>query len=311
MLLGSCGGSDGPSTPIAPTPSPPTGLVPGAALSFVSGEDGTPVAGAQVVVAGRSYSADAGGRVTLAEPAAIGAFVDVVAAGFFDRQTQVRSDLSMRYVLWPRRSPTGIDDDGYTATIVYTSGTLTPPTPGSSPLLRLPRGTTQVTVVPSTQILGDDHALPRLQGAIDALNDALAGAVRYQISTTRPSAGVVFDSQIDPADSFCNQNPLVAAYTSSVLNANQIMGGRMVFCKLDWARSTLVVHELGHTFGLQHSPLGDDVMVGRNREWADRYSAREELIMRLMLERPAGNRFPDTDRSVPAGANGMITITCP
>jgi len=96
-LLTACGGSNGPSTPSSsPTPLAPPGLAAGTGLSFVSGENGAPVGGAQVVVAGRNYRADPAGRVTLTEHVTPGALVDVVAPGFFDRQTQLRSDLATR-----------------------------------------------------------------------------------------------------------------------------------------------------------------------------------------------------------------------
>ena len=34
----------------------------------------------------------------------------------------------------------------------------------------------------------------------------------------------------------------------------------------------------------------------------DEFSPREELAMRLLFERPAGNRFPDTDREPSAAS---------
>lgn len=52
-----CGGSSPPSAPTAP-PTPDTTLAAGTVLSVTSGETGQPVAGAQVVVAGRRYDTD-------------------------------------------------------------------------------------------------------------------------------------------------------------------------------------------------------------------------------------------------------------
>ncbi len=38
---------------------------------------------------------------------------------------------------------------------------------------------------------------------------------------------------------------------------------------------------------------------------------REALTMSMLLERKAGNRFPDDDRTVWSTASGTITIVCP
>jgi hypothetical protein len=42
------------------------------------------------------------------------------------------------------------------------------------------------------------------------------------------------------------------------------------------------------------------------------FSAREALEMRLMLQRPGGNQFPDDDRRVSVtGATGTHVTVCP
>ena len=40
------------------------------------------------------------------------------------------------------------------------------------------------------------------------------------------------------------------------------------------------------------------------------FSEREGQAMRLLYERSAGNRFPDTDREVTASGGGVHTIVC-
>ena len=40
------------------------------------------------------------------------------------------------------------------------------------------------------------------------------------------------------------------------------------------------------------------------------FSEREALAMRLLFDRPAGNRFPDTDRTVSSLSTGGRTIVC-
>jgi hypothetical protein len=76
-----------------------------------------------------------------------------------------------------------------------------------------------------------------------------------------------------------------------------------VYCSVAAARSSTVGHELGHTFGLNHSEDDSDLMYGFfSSQRSNRYSPREALVMRLMLQRRAGNRFPDSDPDLTAGA---------
>ncbi len=308
--VGACGGSS-PGRPSAATPvatPDPTALNAGATLTAVSGETGEAVAGARMVIAGRTYEADGRGQVTLADRTPFGSLVDVIAPGFLDRQTLLRAGTSGRFVLWPRRPGSGLEEE-FTREIVYTSGVLNPPPSGSSPLERLRLGTVQVYVVISDEIKGNDQADLMHQSAVATLNAALAGRVVYALAPTRPPSGVIFDARVDPGDPLCHQGAL--AYTQLRLPSGEITGGQVVYCSLDVARSPAVTHELGHTVGLQHSPYHLELMFRYAVPWqSTEFSRREALMMALLLERRGGNRFPDNDRDVPEGANGTVTIVC-
>jgi hypothetical protein len=308
--LAGCGGSS-PSTrtPVA-TPDP-TALVAGTTLSVASGETGQAVAGAKVVIAARTYEADAGGQVTLAERAPFGSLVDVTAPGFLDRQTLIRRDASTRLVLWPRRTPSGIDET-YTMVLVYTSGAVESTTRGSSPLRRLRLGTTQVVVVPSVEIQQDGQAREAHETAAATLNAAAAGRVLYAVAATKPQTGVVFDARIDPKEDLCASDRRVLAFTSLTIQSGEIIGGELVFCRVESARTSTVTHELGHTYGLQHSPDERDLMSAVYQPGFSRTtpSPAETLTMGLMMERRGGNRFPDNDRDLPASGTGRVTIVC-
>jgi hypothetical protein len=260
-----------------------------------------------VVVGGRRYTSDAAGQVRLAEGASFGTFVDVVAPGFVDRQTLLRSDALTRLALWPRGNALGIDD-WYTAAIVYSDSS---GAAGAAPLRRLPAQTRDVVLVLSEAIANDDGAREQHDFSASLLTEAAQGRIRYALSRQRPTAGVFFEVRVDPSDVQCA--PRVLAYTSVTLAGSEITGGRIVYCQLSEARTSVATHELGHTFGLRHSPDGGEIMTGTifgGRYAPDRYSAREQLIMLLMLERRAGNRFPDNDREVRTSASREETIVC-
>jgi hypothetical protein len=276
----------------------------------VSGENGQAIGGARLVVAGRSYDADAHGQVTLAERAPFGSFVDVVAPGFLDRQTLIRRGADTRFVLWPRTTTSGLSE-AYTTQIVYTTGTATPPPPGSSPLRRLRLGTTQVFVAVSEQINQDDRAHLAHEEAVAMLNDALAGRVAYALAPSRPPTGVVFDAAVDTADPVCVGNTRILAFTVLNVQAGETTGGRVVFCGLGSLRREIVAHELAHTVGLQHSQNPREVMAAFAQPNGYRdFGVLEILSMDLLFERRGGNRFPDNDRDLPASGSGTVTIVC-
>jgi len=258
-----------------------------------------------------TWAADAGGQVTLGERAPFGSLVDVTASGFLDRQSLIRRSGSTRFVLWPRRTASGIDEN-YTMVLVYTSGGVESPSPGTSPLRRLRLGTTQVSLVPSPEIQQDGQAREAHEAAVATLNAAVAGRVVYAVAPSRPQTGIAFDTRVDPKEGLCASDSRVLAFTSLTLQSSEIVGGELVFCGLSSARTSTVTHELGHTFGLQHSPDERDLMSAVYQPGFSRtaFSASETLTMSLMMERRGGNRFPDNDRDLPATATSTLTIVC-
>lgn len=308
--LTACGGGSSPQTPSSPPPTAPSGLAAGVTLSVLSGENGQSVGGARLVVAGRTYDADASGQVALAERVPFGSFVDVVATGFLDRQTLIRQAGDTRFVLWPRTTKSGLSE-AYTTEIVYTAGTATPTPSGSSPLRRLRGGTTQVFIVVSEEIKQDNRAHLAHEEGVAMLNAALAGRAVYALAPTKPATGIVFESRVDPTDPVCTENDRILAFTVLNLQGGETTGGRVVFCDSDSTRREIVAHELAHTVGLQHSPDARELMARFYSPSSHRdFGSLEVLSMGLLFERHAGNRFPDNDRDVPASGNGTVTIVC-
>jgi hypothetical protein len=308
VTLSACGGDTtarsmaGPSTVINPAPTAP--LPTGTVLGVSSAETGGAIEGATLVLSGHSYTSDASGNVSISGGAVPGALLELRSPDSLDRDTVLRAPGSARFTLWPRRSPTGLDE-AYTKAVVYTwdddkGG-------GTSPLYRL--SSTQAALVPSSELMNDPLAMAAHQRAADAINAGSGGQVRYVVAGNPPPGAIPVATVLDPRDGGCKDR--VLAFTSIRLRGGEISSARIVFCNLQAARDGTVTHEAGHSFGLGHSPDADEVMHAfKMARQADTFGARESLVMRLMLQRHGGNRFPDNDRGVSAASSGEVKIIC-
>lgn len=296
LLAGLCGceSATEPSSVADPRTEAAGGYPSGTVLRLVSGEDGTPVAGAVVRLAGREARADSEGAVTLTREAALGTSLRVDAAGFLTRRTLLRSADETTFALWPSESPTGLDAD-YTEALVYTSAALGN-TSDREALDRPGLDTPFVSVLPDDAIRSDGIALENLRAAAAELS-AATGAIAYRLDAAPGSTPVTF--AIDPEDETIVEDNL-RAFTRCWLDRLVITRCEVVLRSLDVARSPTVLHELGHSFGLNHSPDAREIMGVRRLSSPSRFSPRERLVMRLMLTRRPGNLFPDDDRQAPS-----------
>jgi len=306
LCLAACGGGNGAARPSAVAETHAAladSLVAGTVLQVTSGETGEAIDGAVVTVHGRDYTS-AGGRITLAEAAPLQSEIGIVASGMLDRRTLLRDVSTTRFALWPQRSPTGMDES-FTQAIVYSHPN------GTGPLRRLVRGTTRVVVVPSEEIRGEQEMIAH-QEAADRITTATAGQVAYVVATQRPATGAYVETRLgNEDDALCGQNNILG-FEQDFLRGGETVHALIVFCDPKSARTAVVSHEMGHTFGLYHSPDKGEVMYAFfNGHGAVEFSPREGLEMRLMLQRPGGNVFPDDDRAVSlSAATGIHTTIC-
>ncbi len=256
-------------------------------LTFVSGETQQPVAGAHVVLAGKVYLTDDSGRVFVDATASA---LDVEAPGFLLRQALLAPT---RFTLWPRVSPTGLDEEA-TGRMVYGCNATGCPT-GGDPLVRL--ATRTAVIVPSTVLMADEQAREALEEGARLLTAATEGAVTLRVSATPQPGAATVTAGVDPGDAAILAQGAGAVTRRELNGRSEIVRASVAFRNLDLARRLpLVLHELGHTFGLGHSPrVGDMMWNGPEIYNQFDYSPRERLAMALMLQRSPGNRYPDID----------------
>ena len=301
-LMVSCG-DDTPTSPTLPsrsTTSPGTSSTPnllstgtlpaGTVLRIVSGAGGAPVAAAQVKVEGTLYETDENGSVTLSSGVGRDTRLDIIAEGFLDRRTLLGMPDTTRLTLWPRDHANSLNEE-FTRAIVYGNGDGT-----VRGMIRIPLGESAAYVVPSSQIRADLRAMRAVNAAADNIGKATRGELLFVVTDNPPPGAVVFDMVVDP-----NDPDMVgaAAIAKRRFQGFGIVGGTAIFDSIERVRTSTTPHELGHMFGLGHSDGTKDIMnTFRRRGTVERFSGREELTMRLMLQRLPRNEFPDNDRNV-------------
>ncbi len=306
LALFGCGGSSSP-TSSSPAPSiPSNAFVAGTTFNAVSGETKQPVAGAQFKFGGEELTTNSRGQVTLSREVSFNSNVDIIADGFLNRNTEFVSERT-RYTLWPDTSPTGLTQRA-TGEIVYTSSYLSDDDPefGQEGLSRWQEGLSEIVVVFGKGFENRTRAINTQIEAVAEFNLTIPNGISYTRPkfVTPPSRGYV-ELRIDPDYPNCIEYGSAAVAN---LPRGEYTRSRITYCYEEAAlRKTTVLHELGHTFGLRHSSTNTDLMCIRWRI-AQHFSPRERLLMKLMMLRRGGNRFPDNDReaSRPSVGEGVL-----
>jgi Matrixin len=305
-ILAACGGQT-PTAPrigtsdLNPTNTGAAPMAGGTVLTFVSGENGAAAGGVDVVIGvnHERYRTDGSGQIRLSDNLTLPASLEAVSEEYLQRETVLRFDNGTSLTLWPRHSPTGLDEAS-TRRIVYTEAA--GGAAGARPMHRVLPG--RVSVVPDPALRADADAMAAHEAAAEALTAATKGEVEFVVEAT-PTSGMVVRTMVDASDPAMNGH---AALTYRTVDGGVITGARVVFLSQDLAHlPAIVTHELGHSFGLEHSDDPTDLMypvVSPGRT----LSMRESLIIDLMLKRPPGNRFPDNDRDGGNGASRTVEV---
>lgn len=267
-------------------------------VAVVSGETDEPVPGAHVVVAGKAYTTDGDGQLIVRVAAREGADVDVEAVGCLTRQTLVRAG-ETRLTMWPDHS--GLPAE-YTKTLVYTASTVRDST-SLVPLDRIPPRVHTLALEPSASLAADPQALVAHRQATDYFNVAVQARTVFSVGG---AADMTVPTRIDGRDPSCEGKPgrLLAR---TWLSEHEVTRAEIIFCsELPSRAPGAIAHELGHIFGLAHSPDPREVMCSLHGAGdPGGFSDREALVMRLLLLRRGGNTWPDNDRTVTAETTAL------
>jgi len=277
VLTAACGGKG------SPNPTDPIGgnIVP-TTLTFVSGENNSPVAGASVLVNGTTMTTNASGQIVV-DTLSQGTTMIVTAGGFLTRTTKYQGQNTL--TLWPlTRGTTSDYFDKLLHQEFFQGERLTRiPTPGT------------VSIVPGEGFSGVPRAMNFLDEAIPEINRFCSNArvpLQYRVADSSAS-GTVFRIEMDPT--ITTTGVTIYNPRNSEATIYRITGGVIKIRSLAHLEGNprTILHELGHTLGLGHSSdRATDLMAVAGSQ---AFSPKEELAAMMLYLRSPGTASPDND----------------
>ena len=273
-LVIACGGTSGPAAPSNGSGTPSQ------TVSVVSGDTGAPVSNARVIAGGVTYTTNASGQAVLPGELTAAATVDLEISGFLKRETTLAG--GPQFSLWPSQAQGAAE--AWTQQVLH--GTF-----GTSSMLRPDPQLRQYTILPDAAVASDPSALLALERAAAMWNAATGASFTMRVGSGAPVNGLgVVVATIDPTSPS-------AGGAAPLGTGRALSGGTISFRSIAVARlPNVVAHELGHMFGVGHSPDASDVMYSASP--AADLSMRERMTARLMLQRRPGKNWPDNERAL-------------
>jgi hypothetical protein len=215
---------------------------------------------------------------------AIGAQVTVLAPGYLPREAAFDGS---PFYLWPQ-------EEGYVRQIAYSV---------TGRLLRWEAPGFGVTM------LADD---PDGVAALEDARAEIAAAAGLAVARAEGATVTIVVNPADPEFAAAQVN----AVTRLRLRGYAVVGAEITFRAAEaisgaapFRRGNLLLHELGHVIGLGHVADPDAVMQTFSNSRDRRFSAREQVTLRMMYRwRRPGNAPPDRDPSVAGAAAGTRTV---
>ena len=281
------------SSPTAPTPvpSPTPAPIPSDPNlpKFIKGTDGMPVIGVEVTIVDKKFITDQNGQIQT--QLAAESLVEARHTSFILRQTTYKN--SLIFTLWPSDAT----DANYIQYLVYNNSTSA----------KLSRPTTEVIrPVLSAEINQDIESVSNIDRAGELIRTATQGKITIdQRSASAQALNVPLTiNALDEAIVSSN----AAAVAKITYVGNTIIRGEIVLKELRYARTTVLLHELGHILGLNHSIDVQDVMAPVVSSQRD-FSNREKIVLTMLFLRLPGNQQPDNDVAMLSAFNNQSSLT--
>lgn len=267
-----------------------------------AGDSGAPVVGALVIVGATRFTSDLTGTVVVEGVLALGAPIQVEHAGYLTRRTRAEDPVPV-LTLWPKSTDAG-NIERLSGELVYTDSNR-PPLHGAA-MRRVRHGAVMLDL--SAELRADAASVQAHERAASLITSATDGQVVFSLGGCGGGTCVRVTSGTTTAQGEARVSLDADGYVAS---------GEIRYPDLTLARRfDVALHEMGHIYGLHHGS-GNVIMCGGVGGTGQcqgplpiaalgQFTPAERAIMKLMLLRRAGNRFPDDEG---LSGTGLLSVT--
>ena len=290
LLLFSCGGGGSTSPTPAATPTP----VPMVSYDIQSAETGQP-ASATLTAVGSREGTLTGTSLTFSGVTLNAQVTATTPSGFLSPREGVVDALGRHDVfLWPDNQNV---PGRLTQELLYTRDGQ-----GDRPLIRITDRIAYAVLDPSLRSDRNRNALSNFTAMVTAAN----GWTQLVETTDPPAGAVIITIQLD---SSLRGTASGTARTSTRADGS-ISGATINLAEEEYLRwPAILLHELGHAFGLNHLVSFKGMMDPSDFK-IDDFRDTEKAVLRMMQYRKPGNRWPDSARSSAGSLAAHEQLAC-